>query len=31
MSSTSTATIGDQVNEFNVGFNEAVGPELAAV
>lgn len=31
MSTPTRATIGDQVAEFNVGFNETVGPDLAAV
>lgn len=31
MSPTTQTTISDQVAEFNVGFNEAVGPDLAAV
>lgn len=31
MSTPTRATIGHQVAEFNVGFNETVGPDLAAV
>lgn len=31
MSVTSPSTIGQQITEFTVGFNEAVGPDLAAV